>query len=326
MTRKPRAAFFGTPEFAVDSLRALAQQCELVCVFSQPDRRSGRGMKTRPTPVKRAAQELGLPVEQPSKVKTTAFRERIAALEIDFALVVAFGRILPLPLLETPRLGFVNVHASLLPRWRGAAPIQRAIMAGDEFTGVCLMQMDEGMDTGDVLAVREAPIRSDDTAGSLSERLAIVGATLVAEEILPFANGKLEPTPQPDAGATHAAKIEKHEGNVAWDEPAEVADRRIRGVSPSPGAFSFLDQPGQSEPIRVKVHRARIESQVVEGISGRPGQVRAVGGRLWVGCAQGALELLEVQAPGRKRVRAAEFVQGYQDFEGARFRLPDEAP
>lgn len=326
MTQRPRAAFFGTPDFAVDSLKALAQACEVVCVFSQPDRRSGRGMKTQPTPVKRAARELGLEVEQPTKVRTDAFRERIAQLELDFALVVAFGRILPLPLLNTPRLGFLNVHASLLPRWRGAAPIQRAVMAGDPTTGVCLMQMDEGMDTGPVLALREAPIRADDTSGSLAERLAVLGATMVMEEVPRLCAGELKAVPQSDLpyadlpyverGPTHAAKIEKDDARVRWSATAQEVDRQIRGVTPAPGAFSFfVDSTGSQ---RVKIHRARLEPREVPGISGTPGAIGSSKERMWVGCGQGAIEILELQAPGRRRVTTVDFVRGQKDLSGAR--------
>lgn len=316
---RPRAAFFGTPDFAVDSLKALAQCCDIACVYSQPDRRSGRGMKTHPTPIKRAALELGLKIEQPAKVRTPAFREEIAALDLDLALVVAFGRILPLPLLEVPRRGFVNVHASLLPRWRGAAPIQRAVMAGDKKTGVCLMQMDEGMDTGDVLAVREAPIRADDTAGSLAERLSVLGATMVVEEIPRFCRGELRAVPQSSEGVTHAAKIEKDDARVQWSKPASVVDQQIRGVTPAPGAFSFLSVDEGASPERIKIHRARVETRDVSGAAAEPGRIVVTGDRMWVSCQTGALELLELQAPGRKRVSAVEFLRGLQEPKRARF-------
>ncbi|MGD8863689.1 MAG: methionyl-tRNA formyltransferase [Myxococcales bacterium] len=311
-SRKPRAVFFGTPEFAVPCLEATCEVADVALVITQPDRRSGRGMKLTPPPVKRLALERGLEVIQPKRVRRPELAERLRALEAEVAVVVAYGRILPPALLQAPRLGCVNVHASLLPRLRGAAPIQWAIIRGDERSGVCLMQMDEGMDTGPVLACRDTPIGPEETAGELSERLSAMGAALLRDELPRVVAGELQPRPQDDARATMAPMLEKSHGLVRWREPARVVHDLIRGTAPWPGAYTFLD--GR----RVKLHRARVLT--AEGESGPPGRIlRADRHGVEVACGKGVIALDELQLEGKKRMTAEQFCAGHRPSDGATF-------
>ena len=288
-----RVIFMGTPGFSVPALEAVAARHEVVCVYTQPPRAAGRGQKPRPSPVQAAAEALGLPVRTPARLKAPEDQADFAALGADVAVVVAYGLILPQPVLDAPRLGCLNIHASILPRWRGAAPIHRAVMAGDAETGVAIMQMEAGLDTGPVLAEARTPIGPEDTTGDLHDRLAGMGAALIAEVLdrLP-----LDAVPQPDEGVTYAAKIDKAEARIDWTRPAAEVDRLIRGLSPFPGAW--CEVAGE----RVKLLRAR----VVPG-EGAPG---AVLGPLVVACGAGAVEVLELQRQGKRPLPTAEALRG----------------
>ena len=291
--------FMGTPDFSVPILQALAAAHEIVCVYCQPPRPAGRGKALRPTPVQRAAEDLGLPVRHPSSLRSAEDQAAFASLQADVAVVVAYGLILPQAVLDAPRFGCVNIHASLLPRWRGAAPIHRAILAGDAETGVCLMQMDAGLDTGPVLLRAVTPIGAEDTTADLHDRLSQMGADLVVSALprLPA----LVPVPQPAEGVTYAAKIDKSEARIDWHAPAPVIDRQIRGLSPFPGAWC------ESAGERVKFLRCRL----AEG-QGAPGQVLH---GLTIACGSGAVEITLAQREGKRPAPASEFLRG--------FALPD---
>ena len=298
-----RTIFFGSPEFAVPCLDALHEVSDVVAVISQPDRPAGRGLAMRAPAVKQRALELGLDVSQPTKVRTAEFAEYLQSLEADVAVVVAYGRILPRAVLEAPRSGCLNVHASLLPRWRGAAPIQWAIVHGDEETGVTLMQMDEGMDTGPILASASTRIELDDDAATLSERLSKMGAALLREQLPRYVAGELEPLPQDDAAATMAPLLDKSDGRLQWNKPAKAVHDQIRGMNPWPGAHTVLGDR------HIKVHRALATTLDPEGA--RPGEVIALDPEgILVACAEGTLEIQELQESGRKRVDARSFASG----------------
>ena len=288
-----RVIFMGTPEFSVPALRALSARHDVVCVYSQPPRAAGRGQKSRNTPVHAAAEELGIAVRTPPRLKSEDEQAAFAALGADVAVVAAYGLILPRPVLDAPRLGCLNIHASILPRWRGAAPIHRAVMAGDAETGVAIMQMEAGLDTGPVLAGARTPIGADDTTGDVHDRLAQMGAGLIVDVLdrLPLAA-----VPQPAGGVTYAAKIDKAEARVDWTRPAAEVDRLIRGLSPFPGAWCLAGTE------RIKLLRSR----VVPG-SGAPGQVLR---GFTVACGQGAIEVTEVQREGKRPLPTAEALRG----------------
>jgi len=314
---RPRVVFFGSPDFAVPCLEVCAELTEVVQVLTQPDRPAGRGLELRPPAVKVRALELGLPVSQPRKLRVASFAASLCALEADLGVVVAYGRILPRAVLEAPRLGCVNVHASLLPRWRGAAPIQRAIAAGDRESGVTLMQMDEGMDTGDILALARTPIDPDETAGALFERLSAMGAELLRTQLPRLLAGELSATPQDHALATAAPPLEKSEGLIRWDREAREVYDHLRAMSPWPGAFTYLD--GR----RVRIHRMRLlpPSEAALGAqAAAPGALRVQGGELHVACARGWIALDEVQEDGRRRLDAGPYIAGRRLGPQARFR------
>ena len=290
--------FAGTPEFAAQALAALiAAGHQLALVLTQPDRPSGRGMALRPSPVKTLALEHGIEVFQPPTLRDAAAQARLQAVGADAMIVAAYGLILPQAVLDLPRFGCINIHASLLPRWRGAAPIQRAILAGDAESGVCIMQMEAGLDTGPVLLSAALPIAADETAGSLHDRLAELGAGLIvaALEKLPLA-----PTPQADCGVTYAAKIEKSEAMLDWNQSAQQLARQVRAFNPFPGALATLGQ------LSVKVWRASAEAG-----EGSPGTILASDrAGILVACGEGALRLAELQKAGGKRLSAAQFLAG----------------
>ena len=290
-----KVIFMGTPDFSVPALDALHGAHEVVCVYTQPPRPAGRGKQPRPTPVHARAEALGLPVRHPDSLKGAEAQLAFASLGADIAVVVAYGLILPQPVLDAPRLGCLNIHASLLPRWRGAAPIQRAIMAGDAETGICIMQMQAGLDTGPVLMRAKTPISDADTAASLHDRLAAMGAELVVQalEHLPG----LVPEPQPDQGVTYAAKIDKAEARIDWAQPAEAVARQIRALSPFPGAWC------DSSLGRLKLLNAR----AVAG-QGAPGQL--LEGGLIIACSTGAIEITELQREGKRAMSARDFLRG----------------
>lgn len=289
-----RVVFMGTPEFSVPVLRALAAAHEVVGVWCQPPRPAGRGKQPRPSPVQQAAEELGLPVHHPVSLRGAEAHAEFAAMRADVAVVVAYGLILPQAVLDAPRLGCLNIHASLLPRWRGAAPIQRAILAGDMETGICIMRMEAGLDTGPVLMREATPIGPEDTAQDLHDRLSAMGARLILTALRRLAD--LLPEPQPDTGFTYAAKIDKAEARIDWTRPATEVDRQIRGLSPFPGAWCEI--AGE----RVKLLRSRL----ADG-QGEPGQVLH---GLTVACGEGAVEVLEAQREGKRALAARDFLRG----------------
>ena len=298
-----RLIFMGTPEFSVSVLDQLVSTGhEIACVYSQPPRPAGRGKKPRPSAVQKRAEELGLLVRTPLNFKDEADRQAFADLNAEAAIVVAYGLILPQAILDAPARGCFNIHASLLPRWRGAAPIQRAIMAGDAESGVCIMQMEAGLDTGPVLLRDVTPIKVTDTAATLHDRLAEMGAALMVEALAKI--DTLTPVSQSEAGMTYAAKIDKSEAKVDWAKPAEEVDRLIRGISPFPGAWFELN--GQ----RVKV----LLSELADG-NGTAGT--ALDDRLTIACGEGAVRLLKVQKAGKGPQPAEVFLLGTKVPAGA---------
>jgi methionyl-tRNA formyltransferase len=302
----------GTPEFAVPCLAALLEVADVALVVTQPDKPHGRGLALAPPPVKQLALERGIEVFQPAKARDGSLRDALAARALDFALVVAYGKILPADVLAAPRLGCLNVHGSLLPRWRGAAPIQWAIVSGDKQTGVCLMQMDVGMDTGPVLERRVVEIGENETGGELFARLSQLSGQLVRASIPAFVQGALAPQMQSEVGVTHARMIEKRDGALDFSEPAQAVHDRARGFYPWPGAFTAL--AGR----RVKVHRTRLLAS--DGLHGAPGSVLSADERgIVVACAPGTLRLEELQLEGKKRMDAAAFLAGHPLAPGARF-------
>ncbi len=304
-----KVAFAGTPEFAAAALEAiLAAGFDVPLVLTQPDRPAGRGMQLQPSPVKRVALAAGIPVHQPEKLRTPEQQAPLAEVQADVLVVAAYGIILPQAVLDLPRHGCLNIHASLLPRWRGAAPIHRAIQAGDAETGITIMQMDAGLDTGPMLLSRAESIHADDTTGSLHDRLAQLGAEMIVEALRALPGG-LTATPQPADGVTYAAKIGKAEANVDWSRPAAEIERAIRAFNPFPGAVATLQQTP------VKLWRARAIDA-----SGTPGEVLlAEGAGVIVACGKGALCITELQKPGGKRLPAADFLRGMPIAAGSRF-------
>jgi len=301
-----RAVFFGSPAFAVPSLRAVAADATLLAVVSQPDRPAGRGQAPSPPAVKVAATALGVPVIQPEKLRTPDAEATLAAFAADIFVVVAYGRILPQNLLDLPRLGAFNVHASLLPRLRGAAPIQWSIIRGDAQTGVSIMRMEAGLDTGPVAATRALAIADDDTAGTLSDKLAALGAGLLAETLPAIAGGGVALAPQDDAAATLAPMLAKGDGHLTFDRPARVVSAHARGVDPWPGASALLD----GAPL--KLFGPRVLGSPV-GPTGRPGEVLGLRPEgLAVACAEGAIAFGELQLPGRRRMPAAAVLAGHR--------------
>ncbi|MGV3695004.1 MAG: methionyl-tRNA formyltransferase [Paracoccus marcusii] len=289
-----RVIFMGTPDFSVPALRAIAARHDVVAVYSQPPRAAGRGQKPRPSPVALAAQDLGIPVRTPARLRDPQDQADFAALDADVAVVVAYGLILPQPVLDAPRLGCLNIHASILPRWRGAAPIHRAILAGDAETGVAIMQMEAGLDTGPVLALTRTPIAADDTTASLHDRLSAMGADLICDVLdrLP-----LPAVPQPQEGVTYAAKIDKTEARIDWTLPAEQVDRQIRGLSPFPGAWCMIGDE------RVKL----LASTVVPG-QGDPGTVLP---DFTIVCGSGAVRITLAQRAGKRPMTPADLLRGW---------------
>jgi methionyl-tRNA formyltransferase len=301
-----RSLFFGTPQFAVPCLDALAKISEIAGVVCQPDKPHGRGMQLMPPPVKVRATELGLPVVQPTKLRTGEFGAWVRAQNADVALVVAYGRILPKDVLEGPRRGCVNVHASLLPKYRGAAPITWAVVHGESETGVTLMLLDEGMDTGAMLEAFPAPIGPDETAGELSERLARVGAGAVTTGLPRYVAGGYTPIPQDDARATLAPMLKKEDGAIDWSKPARRIHDHVRGMNPWPGAFTSFR--GKT----VKIHKTKVEN-----VAGPAGAVLiADKSRLLVGTGDGAVDLVTIQLEGKKPMRGADWVIGRGIAEG----------
>ncbi len=293
MTRR-RLIFMGTPDFSVPVLRALAERHDILAVYCQPPRPAGRGQALRPSPVQAAAEALGLVVRHPVSLKTIEAQAEFAELGADVAVVVAYGLILPQSVLDLPTHGCLNIHASLLPRWRGAAPIQRAILAGDAESGVCIMQMEAGLDTGPVLLRQATPIGVEETTADLHDRLSGMGATLISQALDQLE--KLQPEPQSDIGVTYAKKINKAEARVDWTQPAEIVDRQIRGLSPFPGAWCLAGAE------RVKLLRSRAAPG-----DGVPGQLL---GHLTIACGTGAVRVTLAQREGKRAMDGGDVLRG----------------
>ncbi len=302
--------FAGTPEFAASALAALIEAGhEIVLVLTQPDRPAGRGMKLTPSPVKQLALQHGLPVYQPEKLRTPEAQAPVAAADAELMVVAAYGIILPQTVLDMPRLGCVNIHASLLPRWRGAAPIHRAIQAGDGLTGITIMQMDAGLDTGDMLSIHEVAIAEDETTSSLHDKLAICGGKAIVEALVDLPLLQAKATKQPDVGVTYADKIRKDEAPINWQSSADEISRQIRAFNPFPGATSVLN--GEV----IKIWKAEVLRA-----AGQPGMVLSADKTgIVVACGEDALRLTELQRPGGRRISASDFIAGTQLGAGSQF-------
>jgi methionyl-tRNA formyltransferase len=299
MPDRPRIVFMGTPEFAVPSLEACAEIGEVVLVVTQPDKPKGRGQELAPPPVKQWALARGLPVRQPEKLKATRFHEELIPFAPQVAVVAAYGRILPPELLAVPEKGCVNVHGSLLPKWRGAAPIQWAVASGDATTGVCLMAMEAGLDTGPVIARKEIAIEPTDTGGSMHDKLARLGADLVLAELPPFLRRERVPVPQDHARATLAPMLKKEDGRLDFRLAARALECRLRGFTPWPGAFTFL--AGKL----LKIVKARVGDG-----RGEPGEIVSTASGLEVACGEGSLVIEELVPEGKRAMSAAQFLAG----------------
>ncbi|WP_208996056.1 methionyl-tRNA formyltransferase [Pseudovibrio ascidiaceicola] len=301
-----RVIFMGTPDFSVPTLfEIVGQGWDVVACYSQPPRKAGRGMELKKTPVHEAAESLGIPVFTPTSLKSEEEQERFRSFEADVAVVVAYGLLLPKAILEGTEHGCLNGHASLLPRWRGAAPINRAIMAGDKASGIQVMQMEEGLDTGPVCMSETVAITPDMTAGELHDRLSALGGDLMMRALSALSRGGLGSTPQPEEGVTYAKKIQKSETRIDWSLPAEQVHNHIRGLSPFPGAWCEMELGGKN-PERVKILR----SSLTDG-SGAAGKVLVVDDTtLTIACGSGAIKLVQVQRAGKKAMSAEEFLRG----------------
>ncbi len=313
---EPTVIFMGTPQFAVPALRALAEQPYLITVVTQPDRPAGRGGRPTPPPVKVAAEQLGLPILQPETLKDPDFRAQLAAMRPDVTVLVAYGEYVPPSLLDLPRTGSINLHPSLLPRWRGSTPIQSAILAGDPVTGVTIIRMDRGLDTGPIIAQRSVPINPEETAPQLSERLAHIGAQLLVEVLPAWLRGEIQPVPQPEEAATVTHMLSKEDGLIDWNRPAEEIARRVRALQPWPGTYTTW------RGRHLKVVRARPLS-APPGITPLPPGTIAVlnyaGAKIpVVWTADGVLALEQVQLAGKPIIEARALLSGYPRIVGDR--------
>lgn len=299
--------FMGTPEFSVTALHKLLQlpAHEIVAVYSQPPRRAGRGKKIVPSPVHQLAESAGIPVETPLSFKQAEDKEKFANYQADLAIVVAYGLILPQAVLDMPRYGCINIHASLLPRWRGAAPIQRAIEAGDRNSGVALMQMAAGLDTGPVLSMSKLPLSDQETGQTLHDKLSQLGADMLPDLLDQIDQQTCQAVPQSEDGVTYAHKLDKSESVIDWSANADVIDRRIRAFTPWPGTQTTFG----TEMIKIKAVKPYIETDIAIG---GPGYLSVIGQRLIVSCGNGHLEILQLQRPGKSVVSAGDFLRGYQ--------------
>ena len=298
-----KVVFMGSPDFSLPSLRALAKRYDVAGVVTQPDRASGRGRELKAPPVKSLALELGIPIIQPEKLRLPEAMEQLRAWNPDLIVVAAFGQILRKDVLELPRFGCINVHASLLPRWRGAAPINAAILYGDEETGVTIMKMDVGLDTGPMLSQRSIRLTRDDTAGSVFEKLSQLGAVLLIETLPDYLSGKLTPTPQPEEGVTYASMIKKEEGQLDFTQDVYELERRVRAFNPWPGAFMNFDGT------LLKIHRAHVEAG-----DASEGQRLIVQNQPAIGARGGSLLLDEVQPAGKKTMSGKSFLAGARNW------------
>ncbi|MEP3232377.1 MAG: methionyl-tRNA formyltransferase [Hyphomicrobiales bacterium] len=305
-----RIVFMGTPDFSVPTLmEIIAQGHEVVAAYSQPPRKAGRGMELRKSPVHEKAEQFGIPVFTPDNFKEQADVDAFIAHEADVAVVVAYGLLLPTSLLEAPTYGCLNLHASLLPRWRGAAPINRAIMSGDAESGVMVMQMEKGLDTGPVLMAERMAIGADETAGDLHDRLMVLGGDLMARALGALSRTGLEAHPQAEEGVTYAHKLSKDETRIDWSLDAKAVHNHIRGLSPFPGAWSEIEIGG-------KVHRLKVLRTSLTDQSGPVGEV--LDDTLTIGCGSGAVQLLSVQRSGKGVMSAGEFLKGNKIVPGMR--------
>jgi methionyl-tRNA formyltransferase len=299
MSATPRLIFMGTPEFAVAALQALIKAGnDIVCVYTQPPKPAGRGQEVKKSPVQLAAEAAGIEVRSPKSLKTPEEQQAFRDLKADIAVVAAYGLILPKAVLEAPRYGCINIHGSILPRWRGAAPIHRALLAGDKESGITIMQMDEGLDTGAMLMVKSLPIPATATAQMLHDALRDLGAEMIVQAVKDLPEGKLKATPQPPEGATYAQRLSREEGRVDWKEEAEVLARKVRALNPWPGVFF------ESKGERVKILEARVEKK-----SGTPGTL--LDASFAVACGKDAMVLTRVQREGRAPMEGDAFLRGF---------------
>lgn len=299
----------GTPDFAAPSLQTLIQTQHVVGVVTQPDKPAGRGNQLRPSPVKLIAQAANIPVYQPKSLKSQDAAAPLYAWQPDVIVVAAFGQILRAHVLDLPPYGCINIHASLLPRWRGASPIQHALLAGDAQTGVCLMQMDVGLDTGPVYVCEAIPISAEDTAVSLHDRLAQLGADLLRQHLPAILSGQLSAMAQDDSQSTYAPMIKKEQGIIDWQQSSQHIDRHIRAMTPWPGAYTTW----QGQVLKI----LRATPAALAHAVARPGQVLAQNGRLFVHCGTGSIQLGEVQLAGKKAMTADDFLRGHTHFTGS---------
>ncbi len=315
MTTNLKIIYMGTADFAVPSLKALLadSKCSVTAVVTQPDRPKGRDLKLQPSPVKKIALEAGLPVLQPERARDPIFIEQLGTLGSDLMVVAAYGQILPPAILDLPRFGCINVHSSLLPKYRGAAPIQWAMLNGETETGVTIMKMAAGLDTGDILRMTTTPILTEDTGQSLHDRLAVMGAELLGPTISDFVAGKITPRAQMEAEATYARKIAKEDGRLDWSLSARMLWNRVRTFTPWPGAFTFHQE--EAKPRLIKIWSVAVE----EDLAGKPGEIICADkSGIIVGCGQGALRILELQREGGKRLAAGDFLAGHRLSAGER--------
>jgi len=324
-----RILFLGTAELSCASLDALVgdERFHVAAVVTQPDRPKGRELKPQPSPVKTLALRLGLPVLQPARARDDTFIAELRKFRPELLVVVAYGQILPPAVLELPRFGCLNVHTSLLPKYRGAAPIQRAIANGDTETGVTILKLDAGLDTGPILSQRHTPIRPDDDSATLHDRLAGLGAELLVQTIPDYVTGKIPPVPQPAEGASYAAKIKKEDGRIDWHQPARVIWNRLRAFTPWPGAFTFLPPPSPAGPASARAEGAFPKPQLLKiwkaevvEMSGEAGEILQVDKTgIVAGCGRDALRILELQREGGRRLSAEQFLAGHALKPGERF-------